>query len=234
MPLPPRSTSNARFPKPTPTATIESEHLQQVELTQAETMAKGKRKNNNKPDKPARRGPNQPPKRLTKLPRRSPHRDAALSTFELLEAILLHVDMRTLVVSAQRVCTRWHAVISNSTPLQRHLFFAPIPRDPIAAGQGGDNDNGTNTAHPYPSKAPFIQNPLLKRAFPCLFELTAPADDTSSENNNHHTTTTTTTATVISPRPASPGRSTMASFPRARASSWHTPAAPHTRPSSCP
>lgn len=44
---------------------------------------------------------------------------------ELLELILLHVDLRTILTSAQRVSRAWHALVTTSTALQRALFFAP-------------------------------------------------------------------------------------------------------------
>ncbi|ETS78986.1 hypothetical protein PFICI_08839 [Pestalotiopsis fici W106-1] len=47
-----------------------------------------------------------------------------LHIFELLEAILLDVDDRTLLVSAQRVNKRWWNVIGNPN-FQKRLFFIP-------------------------------------------------------------------------------------------------------------
>ncbi|PYH32459.1 F-box protein [Aspergillus neoniger CBS 115656] len=44
---------------------------------------------------------------------------------ELLEMILLQLDMRTLLVSAQRVCRAWHTLIKDSSSLQTLLFFKP-------------------------------------------------------------------------------------------------------------
>src|SRR5690625_2582029 len=48
-----------------------------------------------------------------------------LDTSELLELILVHVDMQTLLTSAQRTSRTWHALIATSPPLQRRLFFLP-------------------------------------------------------------------------------------------------------------
>lgn len=45
---------------------------------------------------------------------------------EILEAILLHTDMCTLLTSAQRVCHRWHDLIKESRDLQAALFFTPV------------------------------------------------------------------------------------------------------------
>jgi hypothetical protein len=47
-------------------------------------------------------------------------------TFELLEAVLINLDTRTLLTS-QRVDQRWHQTIKNSSPLQRKLFLLAEP-----------------------------------------------------------------------------------------------------------
>lgn len=44
---------------------------------------------------------------------------------ELLESILLHTDMRTLMTSGQRVCRGWNETIKSSPRLQEHLFLKP-------------------------------------------------------------------------------------------------------------
>ncbi|KAJ5746649.1 hypothetical protein N7520_011831 [Penicillium odoratum] len=49
----------------------------------------------------------------------------ALDIPEILEMILAQVDMRTLLTS-QRVCRNWVAVISKSPSIQKALFFTPI------------------------------------------------------------------------------------------------------------
>ncbi|RAH72407.1 F-box protein [Aspergillus aculeatinus CBS 121060] len=48
----------------------------------------------------------------------------ALTTVEILETILLHVDIQSLLTSAQRVCHAWHDLISTPS-LQKHLFLTP-------------------------------------------------------------------------------------------------------------
>ncbi|PLB53484.1 hypothetical protein P170DRAFT_435112 [Aspergillus steynii IBT 23096] len=53
--------------------------------------------------------------------------ETALSTPELLEAILLELDMATLLVSAQRVDRYWFGLISASIRLQQALYFKPVP-----------------------------------------------------------------------------------------------------------
>ncbi|UNI23601.1 hypothetical protein JDV02_009411 [Purpureocillium takamizusanense] len=81
---------------------------------------------------------------------------AVLSTPELLEAILVGVDMHTLLVSATRVCRLWHVVAASSLALQRSLFFHPENED----DSSGDRDR-------IPAKR---QNPLLRLLFPAWFE----------------------------------------------------------------
>lgn len=44
----------------------------------------------------------------------------------MLELILLSLDMRTLLISAQRVCHKWHNLIQVSHSLQAALFFKPV------------------------------------------------------------------------------------------------------------
>ncbi|RYO93275.1 hypothetical protein DL762_001224 [Monosporascus cannonballus] len=71
---------------------------------------------------------------------------------EILEAILLHVDMRTLLVSALRVSRFWYFLVARSPQLQRHLFF----REDFSAGPADPK-----------------MNPLLRETFPFCF----PRDD---------------------------------------------------------
>lgn len=52
--------------------------------------------------------------------------DVAVGIAELLEAVLLELDMRTLLVSAQRVSKHWHAVIKHSPRIQQALFYTPV------------------------------------------------------------------------------------------------------------
>ncbi|KAK1831545.1 hypothetical protein QBC39DRAFT_434056 [Podospora conica] len=75
------------------------------------------------------------------------------STPELVESILVHLDMRTLLTTAQRISRTFLAIITASPRLQRTLFFRPS----------------------LPSSMPFTANPLLTWAFPCLMPVfTAP------------------------------------------------------------
>ncbi|KAH7024448.1 uncharacterized protein B0I36DRAFT_331450 [Microdochium trichocladiopsis] len=89
--------------------------------------------------------------RQCRLPRR------ILDTLELLELILLQLDMRTLLTSAQRVSKKWHASIQGSPALQRRLFFMPDNNTRLRA----HNDDDYETLP--------IHNPLLTELFPAWF-----------------------------------------------------------------
>lgn len=80
---------------------------------------------------------------------------SVLATEELLVAILAQVDMRTLLLSTQRVSRHWHSIISASLPVQRALYFQP--------------ETISKAVEPgfIPHKT---QNPLLKDVFPAWFE----------------------------------------------------------------
>ncbi|KFY43191.1 hypothetical protein V494_02083 [Pseudogymnoascus sp. VKM F-4513 (FW-928)] len=90
--------------------------------------------------------------------------NAVLSIPELLEAILLDVDMKTLLLS-QRVNRNWASIITASSVLQQALFFQPaqevssiIPFDPT------DNHFGDHDSE-------IIYNPLLVAKFgPAFFK----------------------------------------------------------------
>ncbi|KAJ1325416.1 F-box/TPR repeat protein Pof3 [Microdochium nivale] len=70
--------------------------------------------------------------------------DSVRQTPELLELVLQHADMATLLTSAQRVSRSWHRAIRESPAVQRALFFLP-------------DVNSTSR-----------RNPLLARHFPGL------------------------------------------------------------------
>ncbi|KAE8422264.1 hypothetical protein BDV36DRAFT_245462, partial [Aspergillus pseudocaelatus] len=72
-----------------------------------------------------------------------------LSTPEVLELILLQLDLRTLLTSAQRTCRAWRTLIQDSPALQRALFFMP----------GTGDSSGRK-----------VSNPLLVEAFPFVFD----------------------------------------------------------------
>lgn len=81
--------------------------------------------------------------------------EAVSSTTELFEAILVEVDLRTLLTSASRVSRHWHSVISASVRLQRILYLLP--------------ENETRSARLDAGREK-VQNPLLKDIFPAWFE----------------------------------------------------------------
>ena len=73
----------------------------------------------------------------------------ALGTTEILEEILLQLDMRSLLTSAQLVNRSWRQLIQKSPEIQRALFFKP------QKDQRGDSEP--------------ILNPLLVKSFPSVF-----------------------------------------------------------------
>ncbi|KAF4989373.1 hypothetical protein FDECE_14740 [Fusarium decemcellulare] len=68
---------------------------------------------------------------------------------ELLEMILLYLDMKTLLVSASRVCRRWSETMTESPQIQQALFFSPAPSS---------------------SEEPKVRRPELFALNPLLFE----------------------------------------------------------------
>ncbi|KAK8045318.1 Regulator of G protein signaling superfamily [Apiospora rasikravindrae] len=83
---------------------------------------------------------------------------------ELLEAILLCMDIRTLLTSAQRVCRRWHHLIGDSPSLQKALFFEP--------------DNTVLPTSP-------LRNPLLAEVFTVWFDYNA-SSALGANGQDHH------------------------------------------------
>lgn len=55
---------------------------------------------------------------------------AVLNITELIEGILIHVDLKTLLL-AQRVSQKWNSVINKSIHIQRRLFMAPAPVEEV-------------------------------------------------------------------------------------------------------
>lgn len=77
--------------------------------------------------------------------------------------ILLELDMRTLITSAQRVDRSWSQLIKASPRLQQALFLAPAPKPP-----------SRSTESP-----PYIQNPLLAEVFSPFFSKPPRRPDTT-------------------------------------------------------
>ncbi|KAJ6574456.1 hypothetical protein B0H19DRAFT_603891 [Mycena capillaripes] len=88
----------------------------------------------------------------------SPAQHTMLSTPELLEATLLQLPMRDLLVTAPLVCKTWHAT-TLSPAIRRALFF--------------DAD---------PSASKRVRNPLLRKLFPPFFARPPPANSQRSNS----------------------------------------------------
>ncbi|POR38149.1 Uncharacterized protein TPAR_01665 [Tolypocladium paradoxum] len=90
--------------------------------------------------------------------------ERVLNLPELLEAILLHVDMTTLLVSVSRVNRSWNAVVSTSPALQQALYFRPVPSDGRAEVMWDPMSEAEDSARP-------ALNPLLVAKFgSCFFD----------------------------------------------------------------
>ncbi|KAH8662532.1 hypothetical protein BX600DRAFT_320746 [Xylariales sp. PMI_506] len=97
------------------------------------------------------------------VPHRSDAQGAVLAKPELLEAILMHMAMRELLVSCQRVCTLWRDAIATSHRLRRRLFFADDPPHvrTVMESRGSGHDDGAAGA----DTAQREMNPLLQEYF---------------------------------------------------------------------
>ncbi|KAI0017472.1 hypothetical protein F4780DRAFT_594252 [Xylariomycetidae sp. FL0641] len=93
----------------------------------------------------------------------------ALAIPEILEAILLHLDMTTLLVSAPRVNRMWEALIRNSIPVQQALYFWPIDARRAKSGPDSSLEPGDDKNELYGYKYPSTLNPLLLKWFGDLF-----------------------------------------------------------------
>ncbi|KAK6078709.1 F-box domain-containing protein [Seiridium cupressi] len=98
------------------------------------------------------------------------------SIVELLEAILLQVDMATLLVSASRVSRAWHNVMMNSIAIQQALYFKPTPakthkhKTHKSTQEGAQAPRQSSTCEELDE--PPQLNPLLVKKFsPCFFDL---------------------------------------------------------------
>lgn len=86
----------------------------------------------------------------------------ALDVPEILEAILLELDIRSVITSAQRVNHYWHDLIKRSPSIQQALFFEPAP---AVAGQQP------------------VRNPLLAKIFP--LHVHPPKDDWLADEQDY-------------------------------------------------
>lgn len=89
-----------------------------------------------------------------------------VSTPELLETILLHLDMTTLLVSAQRVSRQWMSVIRASPKIQQALFFRSIssPSETLQFCLSSSEDD-----YVYVNEVFHSQNSLLVKHFGSVF-----------------------------------------------------------------
>jgi hypothetical protein len=97
----------------------------------------------------------------TKSSTPTPASAAVFATAELLELILLHLEARDILISAQRVNRTWRDVISDSFRLQDVLCMRAAQSVPLAAFDievDLDGDQRQRTVHP-----------LLRQAFGPLF-----------------------------------------------------------------
>ncbi|KID76069.1 uncharacterized protein G6M90_00g078680 [Metarhizium brunneum] len=105
--------------------------------------------------------------------------ERVLSLPELLENILLHLDMTTLLVSVQRVSKAWNKTIACSPALQRKLFFRSITAEqlPVFREQlmGEVEMAGSDYEYLGPALTKLVLNPLLVKKFGFCFFDTGPA-----------------------------------------------------------
>ncbi|QKX54507.1 uncharacterized protein TRUGW13939_01594 [Talaromyces rugulosus] len=97
--------------------------------------------------------------------------EAALSTAELLEAVLLFCDQTTLLVAAQRVSKQWFGVINASRRLQQAMFFYPIvpPAKPSVAYPRSPEEELDKSTNAHARKVVASLNPLLVKHFGSVF-----------------------------------------------------------------
>jgi hypothetical protein len=98
--------------------------------------------------------------------------ESVLYISELLEAILLHLDMTTLLVSAPRVSKTWHSVMIASPAIQQALYFKPIPittSRKSAHGPEGCQVHGWDPTSDKEDETRPVLNPLLAKYFRCCF-----------------------------------------------------------------
>lgn len=105
--------------------------------------------------------------------------ERVLSLPELLENILLHLDMTTLLVSVQRVSKAWNKTIACSPALQQKLFFRSITVEqlPVFREQlmGEVEMAGSDYEYLGPELTKLVLNPLLVKKFGFCFFDTGPA-----------------------------------------------------------
>ncbi|KAJ1328181.1 F-box domain-containing protein [Microdochium nivale] len=94
----------------------------------------------------------------------SPARQKVFATPELLELILLHLDLRTLLTVVQRVSRGWKAFIRSSAPLRRELYLPSYVVDDTISSDGTSRPAGGERF------GPPLFSPLLQEVFPSWFK----------------------------------------------------------------
>ncbi|KAK7957751.1 hypothetical protein PG996_010802 [Apiospora saccharicola] len=96
-----------------------------------------------------------------------------LGTTELLQNILLHLDLKTLLVSSQLVERRWRDLIRDSATLQQALFFRgvlePSPREEMYVGHEQESSDARDDNGESSKAGPLRMNPLLREKFALFF-----------------------------------------------------------------
>lgn len=94
-----------------------------------------------------------------------------LGTTELLQHILLHLDLQTLLVSAPLVARRWRDLIRDSAVLQQALFFRGVPEPPLRTRAARTREPGrdSNDDGESAEDGQAEMNPLLQAKFRVFF-----------------------------------------------------------------
>ena len=104
----------------------------------------------------------------------TPAADAVLSTYELLEQILLSVPIRHLC-TAKGVCSTWQSVISQSLAIRKKMFLTPTAT-PLAPHYNDEKPWAPEYAQTVQFLPPFSQSVKLRRRR-CKHDHGAPGND---------------------------------------------------------
>ncbi|KAM3414756.1 hypothetical protein BST61_g9909 [Cercospora zeina] len=97
-------------------------------------------------------------------PHNKPAFDSLFDVLELAEAIFLELSPQELLVSVQRVCSKWRDVVTASIPIQQVLFFRPIGiQGPLHFVNVPGEQYGGNWISSQGSRCPFqmYEHPLV-------------------------------------------------------------------------
>ncbi|EJT73147.1 hypothetical protein GGTG_09996 [Gaeumannomyces tritici R3-111a-1] len=92
-----------------------------------------------------------------------------MGTGELLTNVLGHLDQRTLLCSAVRVCHRWNDLIETAPDIQQRHFFSPVPQRDTSNPSPLDWDDDDDDDDSNDDDPPVRLNPLLARVFRRFF-----------------------------------------------------------------